>query len=108
MSKKSFNPSHEELIKYFNLRVEGSTVYFTSSIETSQAIAAEMKKAADQIERHRIIVGSQITFKSEADLDAFLKFGKVRYHLTVDMVKDYMNQFSTGKEKGDLLPPTQA
>ena len=80
-------------------------IVFTGSTEVGKQV---MKKAADQIERHRIIVGSQITFKSEADLDAFLKFGKVRYHLMVDMAKDYMNQFSTGKEKGDLLPPSQA
>lgn len=108
MTKKTFNPSNEELIKYFNLRAEGPTLYFSSSIETCQAIAAEMKKAADQIERHRILVGSQITFKSEADLEAFLNFGKVRFHLMIDMAKDYLNQFSTGKEKGDLLPPSQA
>ena len=43
MSKKSFEPSLADLSKYFDLRVEGKVVYFTSSYEISQAIGTELK-----------------------------------------------------------------
>lgn len=108
MSKKTFEPSLDQLAEYFNLRVEGNTVLFTSSYETSLQLAEELKKNQAPIERHRIYVGNQITFSEETDLKRFVESGRVRSILIADWMKNYLNQFLSGSEKGDLIPPQGA
>jgi len=108
MSKKQFNPSLEQLAEYFNMRIEGNTIYFTTSYETSQQIAEELKKLQTPIDRHRIYVGSQITFSEKPDLERFVELGRIRTMFIADWMKNYLNQFISGSEKGDLIPPPGA
>jgi hypothetical protein len=108
MSKKSFEPSLADLSKYFDLRVEGKVVYFSSSYEISQAIGAELKANQIQVERHRIYVGNQISISEEIDLETFVETGGIRRLFTADWMKNYLNQFISGSEKGDLMPQAGA
>ena len=108
MSKKTVNPSVEQLADYFNMRVEGNTLFFTANYDTSQQIAAELKNIQAPIDRHRIYVGNQITFSEKTDLNAFIESGKIRTLLIADWMKNYLNQFISGSERGYLSPPTGA